>query len=317
MPEIPLDINDSSSDKEVIKARMTKLTRTNWVQWSCQFKNYLISKGMDDLLDLPTEDVKNTSKFKKGMVEPLPCYGQVYEPGSSLEKHVDDFHKIHASYLSIFTDSSISMNLLSSMAAAFFLQSLDNDKELSSLCQTLYNIKPFNLNTITDRVSIEHSRRQTTYDQALMFDKNKQAELSKSKVKNQAEGSRKKKGPKDKRKGKNNAQGTGRNTNQEQDTKKQIDRIEQLLEKLQSATTLTSLNAALDSKEINHPPESDSKEFIFDKVNAMIGKNHQRLIYLDSGAGRTVVNNLTLLKNPTPVLKHINTFLNPIVAHGM
>ncbi|MBW0593103.1 hypothetical protein O181_132818 [Austropuccinia psidii MF-1] len=260
MPEIPLDINDSFLDEEVIKARMIKLTCTNWIQWSCRFENYLISKGMDDLLDPPAEDVKNTSKFKKRNGGALTllwssvstkfegvllnnktsfyncwvglgnCYGKNsvvvicqtlhklvnlrYEPGSSLEKHVDEFHKIHASYLSISADSSISMNLLSSMATMFFLQSLDNDKGLSSLCQTLYNIKPFNLNTITDRVSIEHSRRKTTYDQALMFDKNKQAESSKSKVKNQAEGSRKKKGPKDKRKGKNNSQGTGRNTNQ-------------------------------------------------------------------------------------------------------
>ncbi|MBW0521086.1 hypothetical protein O181_060801 [Austropuccinia psidii MF-1] len=65
MPEIPIDIRDSSSDEEVIKAKMTKLTRTNWVQWSCQFKNYLVSKGMDDLLDPPSEDVKETTKFKK------------------------------------------------------------------------------------------------------------------------------------------------------------------------------------------------------------------------------------------------------------
>ncbi|MBW0538333.1 hypothetical protein O181_078048 [Austropuccinia psidii MF-1] len=321
MPKIPLDINDSSSDEEVIKARMTKLTHTNWVQWSCQFENYLISKGMDDLLDLPSEDVKKTTKFKKrnGGALTLLWSSLVnlrYEPGSSLEKHVDEFHKIHASYLSISADSSISMNLSSSMAAAFFLQSLDNDKELSILCQTLYDIKPFNLNTITDRVSIEHSRQQTTYDQALLFDKNKQAESSKSKEKNQPEGGRKKKGPKDKKKGKNNTQGTGRNTNQEQDTKKRIDRIEQLLEKLQSATNLTSLNAASDSKELNRPPESDSEAFIFDEVNAMIRKNHQQLIYLDSGAGRTVVNDLTLLDSPTPVLKHINTFSNPVkVTH--
>ncbi|MBW0539745.1 hypothetical protein O181_079460 [Austropuccinia psidii MF-1] len=48
----------------------------------------------------------------------------------------------------------------------------------------------------------------------------------------------------------------------------------------------------------------------------MIGKNHQQLIYLDSGAGRTVVNGLTLLDTPTPVLKHINTFSNPVkVTH--
>ncbi|MBW0463920.1 hypothetical protein O181_003635 [Austropuccinia psidii MF-1] len=310
MPKILPTVNDSSSDEEVIKVRMTNLTCPNWVKWSCQFENYLISKGMDDLLDPPTEDVKKTTKFNKrnGVALTLSwsivstefegvllnnkasfyncwvslgsCCGKNsvvficrmlhkpvnlrYNPGSSLEKHVDECHKIHSSYLSVSADSSISMILSSSMAVASFLQSLDNDKELSSLCQTLYEIKPHNLNTITNRVSIEHLRRQTTYDQALLFDKNKQAKLSKSKEKNQTEGGRKKKGFKDKKKGKNNGQGTGRNATQEQDTKKRIEIIEQLLEKLQSSTNLTLLNAASDSKELNHPPESDSEAFIFD-----------------------------------------------------
>ncbi|MBW0506968.1 hypothetical protein O181_046683 [Austropuccinia psidii MF-1] len=90
------------------------------------------------------------------------------------------------------------MSLSSSMAAAFFLQSLDNDKELSSLCQTLYDIKPFDLNTITDMVLIEHSRWESTYDQELLVEKNKQVESSKPKGKRQLEGGRKKKGFKEK-----------------------------------------------------------------------------------------------------------------------
>ncbi|MBW0468625.1 hypothetical protein O181_008340 [Austropuccinia psidii MF-1] len=65
MPEIPIAIKDSSSDEEVIKAKMTKLTRTNLVQSSCQFENYLVRKGMDDLLDPPSKDLKKTIKFKK------------------------------------------------------------------------------------------------------------------------------------------------------------------------------------------------------------------------------------------------------------
>ncbi|MBW0469394.1 hypothetical protein O181_009109 [Austropuccinia psidii MF-1] len=306
MPKILLEIDDSSSDEEVIKARMTKLTRTNWVQCICQFENYVIRKGMDNLLDRPSEDVKKTTKFKKrngGALTLLWSSNSVvvicrtlhklvnirYKPGSSLEKHVDEFHKIHASYLSISADSSFIMSLLSSMGAAFFLQSLDNDEELSSLCQTLYEIKLLNLNTITNRVSIEHLRGQTTYDKALLFDTIKQAKASRSKEKNQVEGGHKKKGVKEKKKGKNNSHETGRNATQEQETKKQIERIEKLLEKLQSATNLTSLNATSDSKELNLPPESDSEAFILDKVNAMIGKNHQQLIYLDSEAGRAVV----------------------------
>ncbi|MBW0568307.1 hypothetical protein O181_108022 [Austropuccinia psidii MF-1] len=53
------------------------------------------------------------------------------------------------------------MQLTSDMAAVIFLHSLDNDNELSSLCQTLYDLKPFNLNTITDRIAVEHTRRQS------------------------------------------------------------------------------------------------------------------------------------------------------------
>ncbi|MBW0585760.1 hypothetical protein O181_125475 [Austropuccinia psidii MF-1] len=358
MPEIPIDIRDSSSDKEVIKSKMTKLTRTNWVQWRCQFKNYLISKGMDDLLYPPSEDVKKTVKLNKRNGGALTllwssvstefegvllnnkssfyncwvrlgnCCGKNsvvaicrmldklvnlrYEPGSSLEKHVDDFHKLHASYLSISADYTISMSLSPSMAAAFFLQSLDNDKELSGLCQTLYDTKPFELSTITDRVLIEHTRRESSHDQALLFDKNKQPESEKNKGKNKSEGGRKKTVFKDRKKGKSNNQGTAKNPTQEQDINKRFERLEQL----QTNTHSISVNAASESREPIKPSWSDSDEFIFDEVNAMIGENNQGLIYLNSGAGRTVVNDLRLLANPTPVSKQINTISNPVkVTH--
>ncbi|MBW0567335.1 hypothetical protein O181_107050 [Austropuccinia psidii MF-1] len=150
MPQIPIDIKDSSSEEDMINARMTKLTYTNCVQWSCQSENYLISKGIDDFLDRPSGDVKKTTKIKKRNGGALTLlWSSVstefegnfcgknsvfvtcqtlhklvnlrYEPGSSLEKHVNEFQKIHSSYLSISTNSSISMNLSSSMAAAFFL----------------------------------------------------------------------------------------------------------------------------------------------------------------------------------------------------
>ncbi|MBW0477774.1 hypothetical protein O181_017489 [Austropuccinia psidii MF-1] len=240
MPESTINVKDSSSEQEVIKTRVAKLTRTNWVQWSFQVENYLISKGMDDLLQPPPNDVKETAKFKKKNSAAhtllwssislgnfcgknsvvVICHtlhkliNLKYKPSSSLEKHIDDFHKIYASYLSISADSTISMNLSSSMVAAFFLQSLDNDKELSSLCQMLYDIRPFDINSVTDRVSIEHSRRQSAYEQhALLFDKNKQAESSKTKDKNPPEAGWKKKGFKEKRKGRNNNQNTNHENN--------------------------------------------------------------------------------------------------------
>ncbi|MBW0582266.1 hypothetical protein O181_121981 [Austropuccinia psidii MF-1] len=111
------------------------------------------------------------------------------------------------------------MNLSSSMAETFFLQSLDKNIELSILCQTLYNIKPFGLKTITDRLAIEHSRCQSSYNHALIFDKNKHADTSKPKKKDQLEANSKKKGFKDKRKGKNQNHGINKNSH-EQDTNK-------------------------------------------------------------------------------------------------
>ncbi|MBW0545053.1 hypothetical protein O181_084768 [Austropuccinia psidii MF-1] len=198
------------------------------------------------------------------------------------------------------------------MAAAFLLQSLDNDKELSSLCQTLYDLKPFELSTITDRVSIEHARQESSHDQALLINNNKQDESSKTKEKNKSEGGRKKTGFRDKKKGKNNNQGTMKRPSQEQYTNNRIERIEQLLEKLQHTVQSTSVNAASESKELIRQSGSESDAFIIEEVNAMIGKNSKKLIYLDSGAGRTVVNDLTLLENPSPINKHINTFSNPV-----
>ncbi|MBW0540827.1 hypothetical protein O181_080542 [Austropuccinia psidii MF-1] len=317
MPDTSSNLKDSSSEEEVIKAKMIKLTRTNWVQWSCQFENFLISKGMKDIFDCPSEDTKKTLNFKKKNSRALTllwssvstefegvllnnkslfydcwtslgsCCGKnsivvicrtlqklvnlKFEPDSSLEKHVDKFNKVHASYLSISADSTFSMNLLPSMAAAFFLQSLDNNRELSSLFQTLYNIKPFYLNTIADRVAIEHSCSQSSYDHALLFDKNKQANSAKTKNKDQPEGSNsKKKAFKDKKKGKNKNQGRNQK-NHKKDTKKQIEKVKKLLEKLQSATNLSSVNSTSGPKDLTQQKESDSEACIFE-VNALVEK---------------------------------------------
>ncbi|MBW0545617.1 hypothetical protein O181_085332 [Austropuccinia psidii MF-1] len=201
------------------------------------------------------------------------------------------------------------------MEAAFFFQSLDNHRELSSLCQTLYDIKPFDLNTIADRVAIEHSRRQSSYDHALMFDKNKQANSAKPKNKDHPEGSNsKKKAFKDKKKGKDTNQGTNQK-NHKQDTNKQFEKIEKLLEKRQSATNLSSVNATSGPKDLTQQTESDSEAFIFE-INALVEKCNRGSIYIDSGAGRTVVNQLSLLEDPKPVKKQINTFSNPVkVTH--
>ncbi|MBW0536593.1 hypothetical protein O181_076308 [Austropuccinia psidii MF-1] len=103
-----------------------------------------------------------------------------YYPGSSLETHIDEFQKLHENYQSLTMSTTTKIQLSSDMAAVFFLHSLYNEKELSSLCQTLYDIKPFNLNAITDCVAVEHTHRQSDSTTILMADKSKQKDNNKS-----------------------------------------------------------------------------------------------------------------------------------------
>ncbi|MBW0564023.1 hypothetical protein O181_103738 [Austropuccinia psidii MF-1] len=62
------------------------------------------------------------------------------------------------------------MELNQNIAAAFFLRSLDQDKDLSGLIQTMYNIKPFELLPITKQVALEHSRRRNSPEEILFAD---------------------------------------------------------------------------------------------------------------------------------------------------
>ncbi|MBW0501545.1 hypothetical protein O181_041260 [Austropuccinia psidii MF-1] len=222
MPQIPINIEDFSSEEELIKKQLIKLTQKNWVQWSCEVENYFISKGMDDLFSAPTEDVKNTNKFreknscaishlwssispefegillnnKNSFLKFWEALGSAcgknsiitlsqtlqklinlcYEPGSSLENHINKYHKLHAHYQALTACKTSSMQLNNDMAAISFLHSLDNDKELSGLCQTMYDLKPFELNTMTNRVAVENSHRQNDTSIILLEDKNKQKE---------------------------------------------------------------------------------------------------------------------------------------------
>ncbi|MBW0555437.1 hypothetical protein O181_095152 [Austropuccinia psidii MF-1] len=90
-----------------------------------------------------------------------------YDPGSSLDHHIDTFLNLYASYKYLFGSFRTKMELSKEMAAAFFLQSLNQDKDLSSLVQNLYNVQPFDVMTITKRVALEQSRRENIYSEAL------------------------------------------------------------------------------------------------------------------------------------------------------
>ncbi|MBW0527015.1 hypothetical protein O181_066730 [Austropuccinia psidii MF-1] len=89
-----------------------------------------------------------------------------------------------------------------------------------------------------------------------------------------------------------------------------------MLERLQAAKNISSVNAMSKSKDPTRPTTSDYEAFITDEINAMLSKQNHGLIYLDSGARRAVVNDLMLLVDPTPVKKQIHTFSTPVkVTH--
>ncbi|MBW0473509.1 hypothetical protein O181_013224 [Austropuccinia psidii MF-1] len=67
------------------------------------------------------------------------------------------------------------MSISPVMAAAMFIRSLNNDRELTGLIQTLYDISPFTLSSVVNRVAIEHSRRQQSSEQTLFVNPSNQA----------------------------------------------------------------------------------------------------------------------------------------------
>ncbi|MBW0481600.1 hypothetical protein O181_021315 [Austropuccinia psidii MF-1] len=98
-----------------------------------------------------------------------------YEPGSSLDHHIDLFLKLYASYKSLIRSSGTKVELSKEMAAAFFLQSPDQDRELSSLVQNIYDIQPFKITTITKRVALEQSRHDNIATEVLFTNNRTQA----------------------------------------------------------------------------------------------------------------------------------------------
>ncbi|MBW0541791.1 hypothetical protein O181_081506 [Austropuccinia psidii MF-1] len=158
---------------------------------------------MDDLFSAPTKEVKKTNKFWKknscaiallwSSISPefegillknetsfLNCWDAL--SSSCRNNSIITLSRTLKNYLifvmnqSLTSSKTSSMQLTNNMAAISFLHSFDNAKELSGLCQTMYDLKPFELNTITDRVAVEHSRTQNDTSLILFADKNKQKE---------------------------------------------------------------------------------------------------------------------------------------------
>ncbi|MBW0548151.1 hypothetical protein O181_087866, partial [Austropuccinia psidii MF-1] len=339
--------NQSSSKDDGYQTKIITLNRENWVHWSFLFENFLTGRRHEDLLSASTTEEIKSPKFKKKNSSALALLwtcvssdfhgvllsnkgsfydswkelGEAcrknsivimcktlfklmsiqYEPGSSLEKHIDLFQTVYSSYKSITYEAEDKMEISSTIAAAFLIQSLNRDKELKGLVQILYNIKPFELTTVMNRVAVEHSQRGPAQEQALAVDKQKQADQSKPPTQGVHQG---------------RVQGKGKtqtNPRNEEDSIRRLERLEKLFAKIDEKQN-NNVNVVSESNKDPDaaPHSSDSDAFFLEDEVLNIGSGLQNQVYLDSGAGRSVVNNLSLLANIIKVNKQVNTYSDPV-----
>ncbi|MBW0536610.1 hypothetical protein O181_076325 [Austropuccinia psidii MF-1] len=201
------------------------------------------------------------------------------------------------------------ITISSDVAAAFFIQSLNQDHKLSGLVQTLYDIKPFELNNVLDRVAVEHCCQGPVLDLSLAVD-NKQKEPEQSK-------SSKKGGSQNKNRGGNRGKGknhTNANTKRNEESLQRLDPLEKKFSKLELNAKNSNVNVITEAHK--EKPEdfqhSDSDAYVTTDKVLTLGSGVPNQIYLDSGAGRSVVNNLSFLTNITQVKKQVNTYADPV-----
>ncbi|MBW0500504.1 hypothetical protein O181_040219 [Austropuccinia psidii MF-1] len=226
-----------------------------------------------------------------------------YHPGTSLEEHIDSFQRIYASYESINHNSSNQMEILSTIAATFFIRSLNKDRDLSGLLQTLYDITPFDLNTLINCVAVKHCCRGSPVDQALLADKSRPQEQPKPPNHGGLRG---------KGRGAFKGQRKGNDSSKEEGPLKRLEKLKKALARLQAGTTSSKLNTvSKGNDESGELHQSDCDVYIIGHILSTESWD-QDTIYLDSGAGKSVVNDVRYLMNTVKVNKQVNTFSEPV-----
>ncbi|MBW0466238.1 hypothetical protein O181_005953 [Austropuccinia psidii MF-1] len=212
-----------------------------------------------------------------------------YEPGTSSEKHIDSFNKTFSAYESLTQGSEDTMVISTTIAAAFFIRSLNKDQDLSGLIQTLYDIKPFDLNSVLNRVAVEHFRQGMPQVQAPLLDKQNRNDKSK---------------PPDR---------TGN-----RDPLKQLEKLEKIIAKFELTAKNPNINVVAENdKELSGDAQQlDSDSYVVEDKVLSIGSGESDKIYRDSGAGRSVVHNLGYLSKFFNFNKKLNTYADPVdISH--
>ncbi|MBW0579459.1 hypothetical protein O181_119174 [Austropuccinia psidii MF-1] len=204
-----------------------------------------------------------------------------HEPGTSLEKHIDSFQKTYASYESLTQGSEGKMVISTTIAAAFCIRILSQDRDLSGLIQTLYDIKPFYLNMVSNRVARDHCRQGIPQDQALLLDKQNPNDQSKppSHTANGGKGNPPVRGQ--------NKNKVSSNQKKDEDSLKRIEKLEKIVSKLELSAKSPNINVVAEhSKEPSEDVQQlDSDAYVLEHEVLSLGSGESDKIYLDSGAG--------------------------------
>ncbi|MBW0543565.1 hypothetical protein O181_083280 [Austropuccinia psidii MF-1] len=187
------------------------------------------------------------------------------------------------------------------MAAAFFLQSLDRDQDLSSPVQNLYDVQPFDVTTITKIVALEQSRCDSVSIEALYTNNRTQINQGSSKklnVNNKSTTST------SQNKGDNKKRQNQRKKRREKtgnDTESMCKRLKKLENLLQNNSLNTSANTVTTTPSVDKKAEkehcsSDSDAYYL-PLESIFSTDYQdrKTLYLDTGCSCSVVNNLALL----------------------
>ncbi|MBW0484380.1 hypothetical protein O181_024095, partial [Austropuccinia psidii MF-1] len=161
-----------------------------------------------------------------------------------------------------------------------------------------------------NRVAVEHCCWGPIQHQALLLDKQKDQSKPPQQTGNQG-------------KGKTPSRGQGRKRNfhcknKEEDLFKRLENLEKLVAKFDLNSKEPNVNVVSENNKesAGNTQQSDLNTYVVEDEVLNVGSEESNMIYLDSGAGRSVVNDLRYLTKIIKVKKHFNTYVDPVkISH--
>ncbi|MBW0547744.1 hypothetical protein O181_087459 [Austropuccinia psidii MF-1] len=276
------------------------LLNEEWVKRNKTLPEYKVKNvfAMSTLYNTVHEDLQPLFYDKKDFVEAIRTLSEacgqtsvillcdslfemdtIYDPGTSLKAHVLRFQKKYTTFKCLVANTTKLVNITEGAAAGFLLRSLKHDDSLTSLVQNLYDIEPFNIQTV-----VKSSKNQKTkFQQKRKQQPNKQT-LS-------------------------GATPTRMNKEDEIDERfKQMESNIQLLLKLHNRDSMNQANEGSSLSSTNDGVDGESGFYVGEGINQLANNKSNQTFILDTGASTTTISNFELLIDRKPSKMLVKTF---------